>query len=75
METQLIQLTLNGRKRKEAADCIGTALGIAPIYQKAPSYAYAIGTAVIDRSGNLSFADEANEETRQTVLATVAFQE
>ena len=50
MET--IQLTLNGRKRKEAADCVGTALGLAPVYRKAPSYAYAIGAAVIDRDGN-----------------------
>ena len=66
-----IQLTLNGRKRKEAADCIGTALGATPVYQKAPSYAYCIGTAVVDRSGNLSFADEASEETRNTVLAAL----
>jgi len=36
MEKQSIQLTLNGRKRKEAADCVGTALGIAPVYRKAP---------------------------------------
>jgi len=71
METQSIQLTLNGRKRKEAADCIGTVLGIAPIYQKAPSYAYAIGTTVVDRNGNLSFADEATAETRQAVLAAL----
>jgi len=69
MET--IQLTLNGRKRKEAADCVGTALGLAPVYRKAPSYAYAIGAAVIDREGNLSFADEASEETRNTVLAAL----
>jgi len=34
-----IQLTLNGRKRKEAADCVGAALGIAPVYRKVPTYA------------------------------------
>jgi hypothetical protein len=70
-----IPLTLNGSKRKEAANCIGTALGITPVYQKAPSYAYTIGTgigtAVIDRSGNLTLADEANEETRHAVLAAL----
>ena len=71
METQSIGLTLNGRKRKEAADCVGTALGATPIYQKAPSYAYAIGTAVIDRDGNLSFEEGTSEETRQTVLASL----
>ena len=68
---QIIPLTLNDRKRKEAAGCIGTALGVAPVYQKAPSYAYAIGTAVIDRDGNLTFVDEANEETRNTVLVAL----
>jgi len=69
MET--IQLTLNGRKRKEAADCVGTALEITPVYKKAPSYAYAVGAAVIDRDGNLSFADEASKKTRKTVLSAL----
>jgi len=69
MET--IQLTLNGRKRKEAADCVGTALGIAPVYRKAPSYAYTIGNAVIDRDGSLSFAKEASKKTRNTVLSAL----
>lgn len=71
MEMQSIQLALNGRKRKEAADCVGRALGTAPVYRKTPSYAYAIGTAVIDREAILSFADEATEETRQIVLAAL----
>jgi len=66
-----IQLTLNGRKRKEAADCIGMALGIAPVYQKAPSYAYAIGMAVVDRNGNLSFDEDTDEEARDTVLTAL----
>ena len=71
MEMQSIQLILNGRKRKEAADCIGTALGAKPEYQKAPSYAYMIGTAVIDRNGNLSFDKSTKEKTRHTVLAAL----
>jgi len=71
MEKQSIRLTLNGRKRKEAADYVGKALGVTPVYQKAPSYAYAIGTAIIDRDGNLSFAEEANEETRNTILSAL----
>jgi len=66
-----IQLTLNGRKRKEAVDCIGTALGMVPIYQKAPSYAYCIGTVVVDRNGNLSFGEGTSEETCNTVLAAL----
>ena len=71
MEKQSIQLTLKGRKRKEAADCVGTALGATPIYQKAPSYAYAIGTAVIDRETVLSFDESMSEEERNTVLSVL----
>ena len=71
METQSIQLTLNGCKRKEAADCVGKALGLAPVYRKAPSYAYAIGTADIDRDGKLSFEEGTDAETHQTVLAAL----
>jgi hypothetical protein len=41
---QPIQLTLDGRKRKAAADCIGTVLGVMPVYQCAPTYAYTIGS-------------------------------
>ena len=71
MEQQSIQLTLNGRKRKEAADCVGATLGITPVYQKAPTYAYTIGTAVIDRNGILSFSEDTSKKTRQIVLASL----
>jgi len=66
-----IQLTLDGRTRKNAADCIGAALDMRPIYSKAPSFAFAIGPAVIDRSGLLIFSDEVDEETRLTVLTSL----
>jgi len=71
MEKQSTQLTLNGRKRKEAADCVGTALGATPIYQKAPTYAYAIGKAEIDREAILTFDESMSEKERYTVLSSL----
>ena len=61
-----IQLTLNGRSRKEAANCIGEVLGVEPLYKRAPSYAYEIGGMVIDLHGVLSIAD--GSEHLQPVL-------
>jgi len=52
-----IQLTLNGRKRKEAADCVGEAVNAAPVYAKAPTYAFDIGGIVLDRQGVLTIGD------------------
>ena len=71
MEKQSIQLTLNDRKRKEAADCVGAALGIAPVYRKAPTYAYAIGKTEIDREAILSFDGSMSEEDRRAVLSNL----
>ena len=71
MEQMEYQLTLNGRKRKEAADCVGTALGITPVYRKAPSYAYAIGKAEIDREAILSFDESLGEKDRRAVLSSL----
>ena len=66
-----IQLTLNGRARKDAADCVGATLDMRPVYSKAPSFAFVIGPAAIARDGILTFSDEVNEENRQAVLASL----
>jgi len=71
MEQMEYQLTLNGRKRKEAADCVGAALGIDPVYRKAPSYAYAIGKAEIDREAILTFDESMSEKDRHAVLSNL----
>jgi len=52
-----IQLTLHGRKRKEAANCVGEAVNAAPVYAKAPTYAFDIGGIVLDRYGVLAIGD------------------
>ena len=71
MEQMEYQLTLSGRKRKEAADCVGAALGITPVYRKAPTYAYVIGKAEIDRNGILTFDDSIAKAERRTVLSSL----
>jgi hypothetical protein len=48
-----IQLTLNGRSRKDAARCVGEVLEVTLVYQHAPSYAYEIGEAMLDRHAGL----------------------
>jgi hypothetical protein len=72
METQL---TLNGRKRKEAADCIGTAIGIPPVYMKAPTYAYSIGKAILDRNAVLSlpYLSKTTQSAVLSALRTAGF--
>jgi hypothetical protein len=52
-----IKLTLHGSTRKEAAECIGNAIGAAPVYQAAPSFGYDIGGTVLNREGILTIDD------------------
>ena len=61
-----IQLTLNGKKRKGAADCVGGAESVAPVYQHAPTYAYDIDGMILDRQGVLTIDD--CDETLPKVL-------
>jgi hypothetical protein len=52
-----IQLTLHGHTRKEAANCIGSAIGVAPVYLAAPSFNYDIGGIILNRQGVLTIGD------------------
>jgi len=52
-----IKLTLHGHSRKEVADCIGNAIGCAPVYRAAPSFNYDIGGVILNRDGVLTIGD------------------
>jgi hypothetical protein len=52
-----IQLTLHGHTRKEAADCIGDAINVAPVYLAAPSFNYDIGGVILNRQSVLTVGD------------------
>ncbi|MCL1877150.1 virulence protein [Candidatus Saccharibacteria bacterium] len=52
-----IKLTLHGHRRKEAADCIGSAIGVASVYRAAPSFCYNIGGIILDRQNIVTIGD------------------
>ncbi|MCM1193718.1 MAG: hypothetical protein NC123_15405 [Butyrivibrio sp.] len=52
--TMEISYNVTGPRRKELATAVGNFIGAAPVYQKAPTYAFAIGSYTIDRNGKLS---------------------
>ena len=52
-----IQLSMNGRTRKEATECIGGAVGAAPVYRGTPSFCFDIGGILLDRQAVLTIGD------------------
>ncbi len=65
--TMEISYNVTGSRRKELATAVGDFIGTAPVYQKAPTYAFAIGSYIIDRNGKLS--GEKNEELAEALAA------
>ena len=65
--TMEISYNVTGPRRKELATAVGNFIGTAPVYQKAPTYAFAIGSYIIDRNGTLS--GEKNEELTEALAA------
>ena len=65
--TMEISYNVTGPRRKELATAVGDFIGTAPVYQKAPTYAFAIGSYIIDRNGKLS--GEKNEELTEALAA------
>ena len=65
--TMEISYNVTGPRRKELATAVGDFIGTAPVYQKAPTYAFAIGSYIIDRNGTLS--GEKNEELTEALAA------
>lgn len=55
--TMEIHYNATGPRRKELATAVGSFFDIAPVYQKAPTYAFAIGEYTIDRDGTLIGAE------------------
>lgn len=51
--TMEICYNVTGPRRKELATAVGNIIGMPPVYQKAPTYAFIIGEYTIDRNGAL----------------------
>jgi len=64
------RFSVNGAGRKALARAIGEIVGEDAVYNGAPSFAYTIGSFVIDRAGNLDCpADTSQEELGQLIAA------
>lgn len=67
-----IRFNASGTKRKELVNACGDALGIVPVYQKAPSFAYQVGTFVIDKNGALSCDEGTSIDIVKNLLERLA---
>lgn len=68
--TMEIHYNATGPRRKELATAVGNILDTVPVYQKAPTYAFAIGAYTIDRNGTLIGAEN---QTLTEALAEQGF--
>lgn len=59
---------LTGAKRKVFVGVISEVLEIPAVYQKAPTFAYAIGVYTVDKIGALVFPEDADPEEMQKLL-------
>ena len=64
-----IAYNVKRKKRQELAQAVGEALKTAPVYKKAPSYAYEIGDWVVDRQGTLLIGSSLDSETVSRLIA------
>ncbi|NLE89978.1 MAG: hypothetical protein GX602_03450 [Dehalococcoidales bacterium] len=64
-----IAFNVKGKERRELAQAVGDALKTAPVYKRAPSYAYEIVDCVVDRHGTLLIGSSLNRETVNGLLA------
>ena len=63
-----IHYNVPGKKRKELAQEISTWLGCEVKYLGAPTFAYKIGFATIDKEGNFTVESTADEETVERLI-------
>lgn len=59
---------LTGTKRKTFVKIMSRILEVPAVYQKAPTFAYQVGTYTVDKTGALVFPEEADPEEMQKLL-------
>ena len=62
---------VTGPERKEMAQVIGQEIGITPVYLKIPTCAYAIGSILINRCGELLWDERTDEATIEKVMTAL----
>jgi hypothetical protein len=71
-----IRFNVTGERRKELVEAVAGFTGWAPVYKKAPSFAYVVQNYTIDKTGALSFderTDMADVRAMLTALAEKGF--
>lgn len=66
-DTMEISYNVTSPRPKEPATAVANFIGTAPVYQKAPTYAFAIGSYILDRNDTLS--GEKNKELTEVLAA------
>ena len=61
-----------GQRRKEMVNLISKAIGVAPVYKGAPTFAYAVGNFTVTRDGNIEFDERVSEEQANRILWTLS---
>lgn len=66
-----IRFNVIGAERKALVEAIGNISGWAPVYKKAPTFAYAVENYTIDKDGTLSFDERVDEADVRSLLTTL----
>jgi len=69
-----IKYHVTKQERKAFVKVIGEFTGFAPVYQGAPSFAYAVGDYIIDRHGTLIYDERTAEEDARRLLRELSEQ-
>jgi len=69
-----IRLNVTGERRKELVTAVSKIVGWAPVYMKAPSFAYVVSNYTIDKDGTLHFDERVGQEDVRNLLARLAEQ-
>ena len=62
---------VTGSERKALVNAISEFLVLPAIYRGAPTFAYEIGSCVVDKNGTLSFAEDVTAEAATLLVATL----
>ena len=68
----IVHYRVSGKERKRLAEVIAKEIGVDPIYQYKPTYAYKMDYFTVDREGALVFDDENYSDEVERVFDAIA---
>ncbi|MFV0485395.1 MAG: hypothetical protein ACK5MU_04215 [Candidatus Saccharimonadales bacterium] len=66
-----INYNVTGEQRKALVTAIGEILALEAVYQGAPTFAYKIGSCMVDKTGTLDFAEGVEESARDLLVGAL----